>query len=312
VRDADDLALERAVALTVRAVSDAAPKVQLAADGIGQLVTPEAVLPFEVKASDDYGLTGGRLRFKTGGPQHPAEEGSRNLGLPELKREIDLPFPVEVANLRKGGVPAGTFLTFSAEVQDNDPLGSKATPSASIALRVVTPEELLQDLIRRQHELRRELMRTRDEEDKLAQGLENLDAKVQERAPKAQQAIHKVVTDTARAMTLVVDEMRHNKLLDERARARIVDEVIARLEALRDGELLKARALAEATLAAKGEGPRVEKSKEAGASARVVVAELDTIIARMKRVADLAELVAKLREFIKKQRDILEETRPKR
>ena len=49
---------------------------------------------------------------------------------------------------------------------------------------------------------------------------------------------------------------------------------------------------------------KLEKSKEASASARLVRDELDAIIARMKRVADLAELVAKLRGLIKMTHDI--------
>ncbi len=165
------------------------------------------------------------------------------------------------------------------------------------------------DLIRRQHELRRELERTRDEETKLAEGLESLDSKAQERAGKKQREVIKLVADTARAMSLVVDEMRNNHLLDERARTRLQDDVVTPLETLRDGELVRSRDLSDETLKTQAEADRANKSRDAGASTREVVAQLDKIISHMKQVTDLAELIARLREFIKKQRDLMEETR---
>jgi hypothetical protein len=302
VKDEDELALERPVSLTLRAIPDAPPKVQLLVQGIGQLVTPEAVLPLEIKGTDDYGLFAGSLHFRSTAPNQKAKDGVLDIAdLGGLKRETNLSLNWDIGAL---GLTAGTFLNFSVQVRDDDPHGQKSTDSSSFALRVVNPEELLMDLIRRQHELRRDLERVRDDEDKLASGLENLDTKVQERAGKTQRAILKTVTDAARAMTLVVDEMRNNRLLDERARNRLTEDVIGPLEGLRDGELVKARELADATLASKDEAVKVEKSKEASNSARVVRDELDQIIARMKRVADLAELVAKLRGIIKITHDI--------
>ena len=165
------------------------------------------------------------------------------------------------------------------------------------------------DLIRRQHELRRDLERARDDEVKLAEGLESLDTKAGERAGKKQREVGKTVGDAARAMTQVVDEMRNNKLLDERARTRLQEDVVTPLEALRDGELVKARDLGDAINAAKSDEEKADKSRQAGASTREVVAQLDGIIAHMRRVADLAALVARLRELIKRQRDLMEDTR---
>jgi len=261
-----------------------------------------------VKASDDYGLFSGSLKWKSAGPNQKPGEGELAIpGVTGLLRELDQPFEWDVGSLH---VPAGTFLNFICEVQDDDPKGHKQAISSSIALRVVHPEELLMDLIRRQHELRRELERLREDEAKLADSLDAVDAKALERAGKKQREVQKTVADSARAMTQVVDEMRNNKLLDERARTRLQDDVVTPLENLRDGELQRARELADAALAAK-DADRDSKSKEAAGSAREVVAQLDTIIAHMKRVADLAELVARLREFLKKQRDLMEETRQK-
>ncbi len=312
VDDSDALSLERPVALTLRAIPDAPPKVELLANGIGQLVTPSCVIPVDIRMKDEYGLTRTVIKFKTAGANQKAAESSFEIKGPcepdekgNPPREVQWPYPWDLDGLRL--VP-GTFLTFLCEVSDNDPKGAKSSASSAYALRVVAPEELLMDLIRRQHEIRRELERVREDEVKLSEGLENLDTKAEERAGKKQREVQKTVADSARAMSLVVDEMRNNKLLDERARARLQEDVVTPLETLRDGELVHARDLSDGILPLSG-GDRDARSKEAGASTREVVSQLDTIIAHMKRVADLAELVARLREFLKKERDLMEETR---
>jgi len=307
VEDSDALSLERPVTLTLRSIPDAAPKVQLQAIGIGQLVTAECTIPIVIKASDDYGLYAGVLKWKTSGPNQKPTEGELAIpGLGDLKREVELPFDWDLSSLHL--VP-GTFLTFICEVSDDDPKGRKTSASSSYALRVVAPEELLMDLIRRQHEIRRELERVKEDEVKLAEGLESLDTKVQERAGKKHREVQKTVADSARAMNLVVDEMRNNRLLDERARGRLQDDVVTPLETLRDGELVHARDLSDSILSSQEEKERASRSREAAGSSREVVTQLDAIIAHMKRVADLAELVARLREFLKKERDLMEETR---
>jgi hypothetical protein len=310
--DSDALSLERPVSLTLRSIPDAPPKVELVANGIGQLVTPNCVIPIEIHAKDEYGLTRGVLKFKTAGANQKAAEGYMELGGlcdPDEKgnapREVQRAYPWDLDGLR---LAPGTFLTFLSEVSDNDPKGAKSSASSAYALRVVAPEELLMDLIRRQHEIRRELERVKEDEVKLAEGLDSVDTKAEERAGKKQREVQKTVADAARAMNQVVDEMRNNKLLDERARTRLQEDVVTPLETLRDGELVHARDLSDAILPLAG-GDRDSKSKEAGASTHEVVTQLDAIIAHMKRVADLAELVARLREFLKKERDLMEETR---
>jgi hypothetical protein len=313
VRDDDELSLERPVAITLRSIPDAPPKVQLQANGIGQLITPECEIPVVMNVVDDYGIQRVVIKWKTAGPNQQPREGTIVVPnvVPEppgtpLNRDMTLSFSLDVGELH---LAPGTFFSFVCEAQDNDPKGAKTTMSSSYALRIVAPEELLMDLIRRQHELRRELERTRDEETKLAEGLESLDSKAQERAGKKQREVIKLVADTARAMSLVVDEMRNNHLLDERARTRLQDDVVTPLETLRDGELVRSRDLSDETLKTQAEADRANKSRDAGASTREVVAQLDKIISHMKQVTDLAELIARLREFIKKQRDLMEETR---
>src|SRR5581483_5190872 len=188
VKDTDELALERPVALTLRAIPDAPPKVQLQANGIGQLITPECVIPLDVKASDDYGIYSCVLKWKTAGPNQKPGEGELKIpGIGELEREASVSgFPFDVGELH---LQAGTFLNFICEVSDDDPKGRKQALSSSIALRVVHPEELLMDLIRRQHELRRELERVKEDEQKLSEGLDAGDQKVLERAGKKQREV---------------------------------------------------------------------------------------------------------------------------
>lgn len=315
VRDKDDLGLERDVSLTLRAIPDAPPKVQLAMHGIGTLVTPEAVLPLELALEDDYGLFGSQLVYRASYPKDPKsdkpekpEEGALPVKLEGLPRQTTLPLEWDLSQLPRK-LTAGTFFSFHADATDDDPRGAKTTSSSSFALRVVTSEELLLDLVRRQHEQRRELEKLKEEEEKLVPLLDNLDTVAQDRAPKQQRAAMKVVGDASRALAQVVDEMKNNKILDERARTRLTEDVVNPLEALRAGELTRSRDLSDGVLASKDEKARADRSHEAATSLRACVVELDRIIQQMKRVADLAELIAKVREILKRERDLMDETK---
>ena len=67
-------------------------------------------------------------------------------------------------------------------------------------LRVVTPEQLLNELLRRMHEQRLELERMISQEEQLAQGLSGADLKTLERAPGAQRDVARTVLRASRVL----------------------------------------------------------------------------------------------------------------
>ncbi|MEM8885295.1 MAG: hypothetical protein AAGD14_14600 [Planctomycetota bacterium] len=154
LRDVDGLSNPSlAPRFLVRVVEDRAPRVRLLKRGIGSMVVEGAVFPYVVRVRDDVRAMTGRLVVKKNAgdgavpaPQTIAlDDGA--LGVPET----DVPGRLEISSLEVG---PGTFLTFHAYVLDNAQPDAQEGKSDPISLKVVTLEELLQDLLRRQHQMR--------------------------------------------------------------------------------------------------------------------------------------------------------------
>lgn len=309
VVDADGLGFAQPLRFGLVAEPDEAPDVQLALHGVGLNVTPQAMVRARVGVSDDHGVVSARLRLKVGAL------GER----PELERETTLP---ALAGQRAAEAEAGAdlseldlqpkmSLTLWAEATDADPRGPNVGSSPAVQLRVVTPEQLLGELLRRLHEQRLELERMILEEERLAQGLSGDDHATLERAPRAHRDVGRAVLRAADVVEGVVAEMKSNRLLDAATWDRLSGEVAAPLHALHTGPLQEARTAAEKAASAP-EAERATASLAAGLGAATVAQELKAIVARMGRIEELAELVAALKAVIQKQRDLLDKTREQR
>jgi hypothetical protein len=166
-------------------------------------------------------------------------------------------------------------------------------------------------MLRRQHEARRELERARDDEEKLMQGLAAQDEKTLERAGRAQRAILRTIGDVAHAIAQVVEEMKWNKVLEERDRNRLNEGVVLPLERLREGQAALARETIETAAAAKGD-ERKSKMKEASTACEASLAEIQAILDRMKKIEDVTAVIARLRAILEEQRKVLEATKKAR
>lgn len=303
VVDRDGLGLAQPLRFSLVAQPDRAPEVQLALVGVGLNVTPQATVRARVAASDDHGLVAARLRLKVGGTDAPP----RDTALPALagRRAGEGQATLELEELE---LAPKTALTLWAEALDADPRGPNVGASPAVQLRVVTPEQLLAELLRRLHEQRLELDRMVLEEERLAQGLAGQDQATLERASRAHRDVGRAVLRAADVVEGVVAEMTSNRILDAATWDRLAEDVAAPLRALQQGPLQSARDLAERAAQA-DEGARREASSAAGGAAAVVAAELRAIVARMGRIEELAELVGTLKRLIDEQRALLDRTR---
>jgi len=174
--DADGFEDLKPVTYSLRLIKDRAPRVRLRIPGVRDLVTPRATLQLEADCEDNLGLksaafayvvdpagrngagapvevpmpgfTSGRTRFDC---RHRLSLLPLSLApgdrLSVLARARDFQPPAAALRPEPDAAPMTT------SVEDIDPaLGE----SAAFALRVVTPEELLAELGRREHEWRRE------------------------------------------------------------------------------------------------------------------------------------------------------------
>lgn len=305
VEDQDGLGLAPPVRFSLVAEPDRPPDVQVRLIGVGLNVTPQATLRTVVSAQDDHLVARGRLALKITGAEKPEREHGQDVAALSSQKEAEAPARVELARLEL--VPKQA-LTLWAEAEDGDPRGPNKGASPAQALRVVTPEQLLAELLRRLHEQRLELERMIAEEEKLAQGLTGVDPKTLERAARAHRDVARAVVRAAEVVDGAVEEMITNVILDSSTHDRLRTEVVKPLRECEARALRTARDQAERAQDAP-EAERPARSKEAGASAAVVVLELRAIVSKMGRIEEMAELIAALKRIIEEQRGVLDRTR---
>jgi hypothetical protein len=142
---------------------DRAPLVKLMTKGVSERITPNARVPLEIEASDDYGITQTLLvhvRRPEGKEEGAEEKTSAVESAPQNRTQFVHNYPWEVEPL---GLKPDDILIFRAEALD---AVQGRGQSGAISLRVTKPEVVLEE-IRRQlrlyaQELERLLKRQRD------------------------------------------------------------------------------------------------------------------------------------------------------
>ena len=179
----------RPISFELSVVPDKPPTVVASMSGISGLVVPRARLPVSFKASDQYGLTRTWCRYQWKTNDEAAEVRSGDVAAKSLTPE-QLTFSdaeqefslagAETIELEPLAIPAGVVLRFSVAAQDNQPDADKGTGwSREFLLRVVTEEELRQDLLRREIEQRAQFQQARDNQLQVLTELRALAAAVQ-------------------------------------------------------------------------------------------------------------------------------------
>lgn len=166
----DEVGLENRQPLrySVRVMRDEPPLVRLRIPDVGAMITPQAILPLEVEFSDTYGLARGEI----------AARASREQAQEVL---IDVPgFQPKIATLSasvswpvaQASMAPGESLSLVARASDFDDVsGPNTTESPEISLRVVTTDELLAELSRREQESRMDFERLVDAQEQLRSAL---------------------------------------------------------------------------------------------------------------------------------------------
>ncbi|MHB1156418.1 MAG: hypothetical protein ACYC26_06205 [Phycisphaerales bacterium] len=160
--DADGLPSKRPTRIELRPAPDKPPVVRVKPEGVGDLITPRALLPIRIEASDDFAVTALALSFHHAAAMDagdkPADEKQPITGATTPTHRVE-PFvhrwPVESLNL-----PTDSQLTFVIEATDNDAFtGPKTGQSQVFMLKVVSDQELRDQLLRREQEQRMEFER---------------------------------------------------------------------------------------------------------------------------------------------------------
>jgi hypothetical protein len=169
--DADNVATERPFRVFLTAVEDQPPQVEVSLRGIGSAVTPDVIIPFRGKVSDDYAVaeTWFDVQVNESGDVRDVPFGLRPGGA--VEHELD--FRHERAARTGLEIKPGDRLFLAVKASDKYDLEDQ--PHVAMGdryqLDVVTPEELLSQLEVREISLRRRFEQILDEMTQLRDSL---------------------------------------------------------------------------------------------------------------------------------------------
>jgi hypothetical protein len=322
LRDTDGLSNPSlAPRFLVRVLPDGAPRVRLQKAGIGNMVVQGAVFPYRVRIRDDVKAVDGRLEVRKSAGERVVTE-PQVVPLPEEElgsHDIEIRSEIEIASL---GADPGTFLAFTAFALDNahpEPQEGKSDP---VTVKVVTLDELFQDLLRRQQEQRslfEELIqrerrlrdRFRDMRDSPPSAPAETRAGLESQAQE-QREIARRVRAIERALSQIFDEMLYNRIYEATRINELRRKVVRAMQQLRKrtmGDHARdlddhARRAREITLQG-DDGATIDSSY-----GRVIKA-MEAVAAQMVRVEGFTEIVERMRGILKHQTSVKKATEKK-
>ncbi len=170
LEDEIGLANKRPVRIAVRVLKDSPPRVSMKVLGAGDLITAAAIFPLELSFTDTYGLASAELSYQIVRKESTPVVESLDGFTPGMKVfDTTRSWPVATA-----GVVPGSRLTLFAQARDFNDISDQAgnsgpgeSQSAIANFRVVTTDELLAELARREQEYRQEFERVIEEQEDL-------------------------------------------------------------------------------------------------------------------------------------------------
>ena len=162
--DDADLESKQATKIAIRVVKDDAPSVRLKAPGVGDMITAQALIPLELEFADTYGLARAEALFK--------------LTRDEMREDL-----IVLPDFQPGGTNYSTSFTWNVAEQApapgdrialraraadfDDVNGPNVAESPEVVLRIVTVDEFLAELARREQEFRMDFERLTDAQERL-------------------------------------------------------------------------------------------------------------------------------------------------
>jgi hypothetical protein len=317
---------KRPTSFTLKIKPDREPRVIAKLTGVSALVVPEARVPLDCRIQDDYGVSASRLCYQWRGEKDdtgsdgadPLDElhGAGNPTAVSFQTALELP-PLEI--------PPGSRLTLFIEADDNDDVsGPKSGKSTTFVLRVVSPDELRTDLLRREKEHRLQFEGYLKQQEDVATECAALLADVRGKPclePEQRQLLVKLgkrqkvlgtnIATLANRFEGILAEVRNNRLeedsgpLQRRLRYRIVDPMWS----LHDESMPEAaRHTEHAWRLSEDVAGRNQALADAITTQQSILASMREILNHLVKVEGFQEAVNLLYETQRAQKDVLELT----
>ncbi len=347
LRDTDNVLSEAPHRIFLSAVNDTAPQVDVVMRGIGSAVTPDVLIPAAGTIRDDHSLAAAWFEFQINGQQ----ELKQDLQLP---RDGTLTTQLDFRDLRltrpEAQIKAGDRLLVAIRAKDRYDLdsGPNVGSSERLELEVVTPDELLIRLDRRELAERRrfehvldELTQMRDslirvqneidgitplldpteriEADSPADPAAQPESRIDLRGLRAQQALRQSqksaaeVLGVAAAFYSIREELINNRVDSEDRQSRIKEQVADPLQKI--GEQMfpeldrRLAELEKAVALNQNEAAAVEQSIT---YTNELLVQLTTVLEAMLDIESYNELIEIVRSLIDDQQRLIDETKKAR
>lgn len=326
--DTDGLATRRPIRFNVKVDADESPSVRATLAGIGDMITENAVIPIDVRVRDDFAVEDVALNFRftmlagdkdSGDEALPIDASAYGLGGAKLD-----PFTHEFA-VEPLAIWQGSILTFDIAATDNDAVtGPKVGKSSAFSVKIVTEEELRNELLRREQEQRMEFERLVKDQRALEVDTRALkaglagDGKLTADQVKALGAVEKKqrliagrCEGIAQQFAQIVAEVFNNRIeerggpIQVRLGRRIIDPL--RYLAI-DVVPVAADAVDIARRPALSHAERLEQMARAVETQQNAIQQMELILRNMVKLEGYQEAINLLREIIKSQQDINEQT----
>ncbi len=319
--------------------NDPPPKVRLKLPGAGEMLVPDAILNVDVECEDNLALRAVDLLHRIVRPATaPAtsQPAMTRQSLPDLDRRQARYSRKDSLPLTSLGVKAGDQLMLQLQARDYQttadseaavekmsasqrsklPAPTGVGESLSYQFRIVTPEELLAELSRREMEWRREFEQIIKSQEQIEKRLQDLRAqsapaqvsteiasRIGQEERVQRQQIGRLRT-IARQFEQILSELEVNQLAASAVRRRLDGGVIRPLRRLIEMDVPAAADLIE-RLQATFTDERVDQVQQ---SQRQLVQAMYAVLANMLKWEGYEEAVAALRDIIRLQGSLNQQT----
>lgn len=299
------------IPISIGLKNDRKPSVRLRFEGVGQRITPNALIPLTLEARDDYGLVDAKidvLRIRTG------EDGGNETFDPITLHQAD---PATLKEFRdkhemeidQFGVRPTDVIRLTGVATDNrfssTPGGGQVGESTKVDFRIVTHKELFREIIARQQQARSAFRQAiEDSKDVLLQLRAAEDGVQAAGQSRRFRAIQRSVWKVGRELERSAEEMRLNRLGGSKEDGNQAYEsmkalILEPLAKLHDQTMSNQRSALEA--AANADQVRLDQIR---ADQVKLIDEMNLLLSKMSRWDELLDAINQLSEVIDQQEQL--------
>lgn len=323
LEDREGIRPQQPFSFVLQVQPDRAPKVEAKLIGVGGSVLANARVPLAIRVRDDFAVQDVRLVCQSRVESDSAASEPTVVKLPAFAPLVGQPVVAfqDTFDLTPLALTPGRTLTFVVEALDNDRRdGPNVGRSTEFLLRIVTPEELRADWLRREKEQRQELEQVVRTQEELTTDTEALaaaetvtpaDRSAIQGLARRQKQVAQQAAAIAQRLEAIAAEVVNNRLdsdpdkLADRLRRELARPLAKTAE---ESAAEAQQRLEEARRTVDDDGRRAESLRAGAAAEQKTSAELRGILERMLKAEGFQEAVQLLYEIQKAQQDVFDRT----